>query len=56
MFFMERKLFGIPVLPANAVSVAASVLFAYFANSGFVFRTKADGFGERYLIFAKGRK
>ena len=53
VYALERKLFGIPVLPANVISVAASILFAYFTNSRFVFHTKARGFGEHFSEFVR---
>lgn len=57
-FFLLRKVFGVPFSAANAASVVVAVLFAYFVNSRFVFRSDASGvFGRlsEFVRFVAGR-
>ena len=58
VFFLLRKVFHAAFNPANAVSVVAAILFAYFVNSRFVFETRASSFSEHlreFLKFISGR-
>jgi putative flippase GtrA len=46
----------IPQMPytvANIISVLLAIIFAYFTNSRFVFRSKAQGLRERFGEFVK---
>ena len=52
-FFLLRRVFGVPFAAANAASVVAAVLFAYFVNSRFVFRSDASGFSGRFSEFVR---
>ena len=38
---------------ANTISVIAAILFAYFVNSRFVFRSEAKNFSQRFEEFIK---
>ena len=53
VYYFLRLAFNIPITPANVVSVACAILFAYFTNSRFVFQSKAETFGERFQEFVK---
>ena len=53
VYALERRIFHIPVLPANVVSASAAILFAYFTNSRFVFETKASGVREHFSEFVR---
>lgn len=52
-YYLLRLATPINMNVANTISVAAAILFAYFVNSRFVFESKAETFGERFLEFAK---
>ena len=53
VFYLLRLIFHVPRDPANVVSVAAAILFAYYVNSRFVFESKAQTFEERLPEFVK---
>ena len=53
VYYFLRLVFKVPIVPANVVSVAAAILFAYFVNSRFVFDTKAVGMKEHLAEFVK---
>ncbi len=52
VFWILRKA-GVPLVPANTLSVICAILFAYYVNSRFVFESKARGFKERWPEFVK---
>lgn len=52
-FFFLRRVAGVSFDSANAVSVVVSVVFAWFVNSRFVFRSETTGFFGRTFEFLK---
>lgn len=53
VYYILRLLFRVDIVPANIISVAAAIVFAFFTNSYFVFESKARGFGEHFSEFVK---
>ena len=53
VFFLLRRLAGLPFSAANAASVIAAIIFAYFVNARFVFETKASTAAEHMAEFVK---
>ena len=53
VFFLFRRLLKVPFSAANTISVIAAILFAYFVNSRFVFRSETTDFGGRLKEFVK---
>ena len=53
VFWLLRRAAGVPLVPANTISVICAILFAYYVNSRFVFESKARGFSERWPEFVK---
>lgn len=52
-FTVFTKLLHMELNLSNVISVSLSILFAYFVNSRFVFRSEARGFRERFPEFLK---
>lgn len=52
-FFIFDTLLSWPYLIANAIAIVVSILFAYFTNKLFVFRTKDLPLKENILEFAR---
>ncbi len=52
-FFIFDTLLNWPYLIANAIAIVVSILFAYFTNKLFVFRTKDLPLKENILEFAR---
>lgn len=52
-YLMRHFIPSLPYTAANIISVALAILFAYYTNSRFVFRSKANGFHERFGEFVK---
>ena len=53
VFFLFRRLLKVPFSAANTISVIAAILFAYFVNSRFVFRSEAVTLPQRFAEFAR---
>ncbi len=53
VYYLQRLVFHVPMTPANVVSVAVAILFAYFVNSRFVFETRAETVKEHFSEFLK---
>lgn len=51
VFYFIDTILGISYLIANAISIAVSILFAFFTNKWFVFQTKSETFGEWFREF-----
>ena len=51
VFYFIDTILGISYLIANAISIAVSILFAFFTNKWFVFQTKSENFGEWFREF-----
>lgn len=52
-YYLLRLTTPINMNVANTMSVAVSILFAYFVNAKFVFQSKAETFGEKFQEFVK---
>ena len=52
-FFIFDTLLSWPYLIANAIAIVVSILFAYFTNKLFVFKTKDLPLKENILEFAR---
>ncbi len=50
-YYVLRKLVDYNL--ANFISIVLAILFAYFVNSRFVFRSKASNIGQRFHEFIK---
>lgn len=51
VFFLFDTVIGLHYLMANAISIAVAILFAYYTNQKFVFRSRVDSFQERLREF-----
>lgn len=52
-YYLLRLFTAINMNVANTISVAVAILFAYFVNSRFVFKSEAVDFGQRFGEFTK---
>lgn len=52
-YYILRLTTDLDINVANTISVIIAILFAYFTNSTFVFKSKASGFKERFFEFVK---
>lgn len=52
-YYVLRMTTNLNLNVANVISVAAAILFAYFANSSVVFRSEASTFKEKFGEFVK---
>lgn len=52
-YYILRMTTSLNLNVANIISIAAAILFAYFANSSVVFRSKANTFKEKFSEFVK---
>ncbi len=52
-YLMRHFIPQMPYTVANIISVLLAIIFAYFTNSRFVFRSKAQGLRERFGEFVK---
>jgi len=52
-YYVLRTFTPINMNVANTISVAISILFAYFVNSRFVFESQAENFKQRFGEFTK---
>lgn len=52
-FYLLHDVCNIELNLSNIISVALSILFAYFVNSRFVFQSSAVTFRERFVEFCK---
>lgn len=52
-YYVLRLLTSINMNVANSISVAVAILFAYFVNSRFVFKSEAKDFNQRLHEFTK---
>ena len=53
VYYVLTRAFGMEVVWANVIAILASMLFAYFTNSRFVFESKSRGFQERFPEFVR---
>lgn len=53
VFTILRKLFGVSLNLSNFVAISASILFAFFANKYYAFRSEAHGFARVFTEFIK---
>lgn len=52
-YYVLRLFTEINMNVANTISVITAILFAYFVNSRFVFKSEAQNFEQRFREFAK---
>lgn len=52
-YYVLRKTTSLNLNVANVISIAAAILFAYFANSSVVFRSEATTLKEKFGEFVK---
>lgn len=52
-YWFLRAAFDMNLVIANIISVAAAILFAYFANSRFVFQSKTETLKEGFQEFVR---
>lgn len=52
-YYVLRMTTSLNLNVANVISIAAAILFAYFANSSVVFRSAASTFKEKFGEFVK---
>ncbi|MDD2957050.1 MAG: GtrA family protein [Lachnospiraceae bacterium] len=53
VYYILRTAFDMNLVIANFISVATSIIFAYFVNSRFVFCSMAENFHQRFQEFVK---
>lgn len=53
VFFLFDSILGIPYLVANFISIVAAILFAFFTNKQFVFRSKSPTWQHAMSEFLK---
>lgn len=53
VYYFLRLVFHIDIVTGNIISVATSIVFAFFTNSFFVFESRAHGFKEHFSEFVK---
>lgn len=51
VFFLLDTVLGMPYLIANAIAIIVSILFAFFTNKKYVFKTKTDTFQKAFREF-----
>lgn len=51
VFMLFDTVFNIPYLIANAISIIAAILFAFFTNKKYVFKTKSSTFKIAFKEF-----
>lgn len=53
VFFLCDTILGMNYLVANAISIVVSIIFAFFTNKKYVFKTKTATFKESLLEFMR---
>ena len=54
-FYIMTTFFGVNNTSANNIAIVLAVLVAYFTNKDLVFHSQANGFGEKFIEFARFR-
>lgn len=53
IYYVLRQTISLGINPANIISITCAILFAYFTNSRYVFRSEADTLKQRLFEFVK---